>query len=87
MESTERGVILKGLTKLTDFIEFLRNHHVGFDLKNVRPGAIMVVVSLPYERYEVEFFEDRAEWAVFTGNEDCEDDFVALYSRIAEHAR
>ncbi len=76
-----------GLTKLTNFIAFLRKNYVAFDLKSSRPDAIMVVVSLPYERYEVEFFEDRAEWAVFTGNEDCEDNFDVLYARIADRAK
>ena len=76
-----------GLTRLTEFIEFLRKHYVGFELKSTRPGAIMVVVSLPYERYEVEFFENRAEWAIFTGNEDCDEDFDALYARIADRAK
>lgn len=73
---------MNGLTRWSDFVAFLRNRGRSFYLKNTRPGSIMVVVSVPGERYEVEFFEDHAEWAVFTGDETSEDDFDALYERL-----
>ena len=74
---------MNGLTRLTDFIAFLRKQSFAFYLKNTMPGFIMVVVSIPGERYEVEFSEDHAEWAVFSGDETSNHDFKELYSRLA----
>jgi hypothetical protein len=78
---------MNGLTRVVEFIAFLRECGLAFYLKNTRPGSIMVVVSVPGERYEVEFFEDQAEWAVFTGDETSEDNFDELYARLEEVAR
>ena len=74
--------MMNGMTRLTDFIAFLRKRSLAFYLKTTRPGFIMVVVSIPGERYEVEFSEDEAEWAVFSGNEESHLDFDELYSRL-----
>jgi hypothetical protein len=78
---------MNGLTRVVEFIAFLRERGLAFYLKNTRPGSIMVVVSVPGESYEVEFFEDQAEWAVFTGDETSEDNFDELYARLEEVAR
>lgn len=78
---------MTGLTRLTDFIAFLRERSIAFSLQSTRPGFIMVMVPLPGGRYEVEFSEDRDEWAIFTGNEDCHEDFDELYARLEDHSR
>jgi chromosome condensin MukBEF complex kleisin-like MukF subunit len=78
---------MNGLTRWAEFIAFLRDRNLHFYLKNSRPGFIMVVVSLPGERYEVEFSEEHAEWAIFTGDETSEDNFDELYARLGGGAR
>lgn len=78
---------MSGLTRWAEFIAFLRERSLHFYLKTTRPGFIMVVVSLPGERYEVEFSEDHAEWGIFTGNEDSHDDFKELYARLEAGAK
>ena len=47
------------LHELQAFLTKLEAVHAHFDLTSVREGAIMVEVTLPGERWEVEFFTDR----------------------------
>ena len=41
------------------FIRELDNSQTHYALTSVREGAVMVQVTLPGERWEVEFFDDR----------------------------
>jgi hypothetical protein len=49
------------MTKPTvhEFIRELEASKTHYTLNSVRDGAVMVLVTLPGERWEVEFFEDR----------------------------
>lgn len=48
----------KGLLGLAQFLEQLSDASIHFTVWSVRPGAIMVNVTVPGERWEVEFLED-----------------------------
>lgn len=47
------------LRQLQDFLLKLRETGTYFDLLSDREGGVMVIVTLPGERWEVEFFHDR----------------------------
>ena len=49
------GVRLK---PLLDFLRELENHKIHYALLHARERAIMVIVTVPGQRWEVEFFED-----------------------------
>lgn len=56
---------------LIDFIEYLKNEKIYYDLKNHTFGAIMVIVAMPGKRLEVEFFENgEINIEVFASNGD-----------------
>ncbi|MBB4841502.1 MULTISPECIES: hypothetical protein [Sphingomonas] len=41
------------------FIRELEANNTHYALTSVREGAVMVIVTLPGERWEIEFFDDR----------------------------
>lgn len=54
---------------LIDFLNRLRGEGIYFSIEQHRDDAIMVLVVVPSERWEVEFFADgRTEVEVFTSN-------------------
>lgn len=48
------------LADLAAFLRRLEVGHIHFTLASVREGAVLVQVAVPGERWEVEFFSDRA---------------------------
>jgi len=46
------------LSRLAHFLEELRDASIHFTVGSVRPGAIMVNVTVPGERWEVEFLDN-----------------------------
>ena len=46
------------LSKLTTFLDRLDGADLHYTLSSLREGAVMVAVSLPGERWEVEFMAD-----------------------------
>jgi hypothetical protein len=46
------------LKSLTSFLEKLENAHIHYRLSKARPETVMVEVTVPGERWEVEFFDD-----------------------------
>lgn len=49
--------IQNALGKVLSFLDRLDTHHIWYRLEHVR-DSIMVTISVPGERWEVEFFED-----------------------------
>jgi hypothetical protein len=47
-----------GLNKLLTFLQKLEHRHISYTLAHHRDEAVMVIVAIPGERWEVEFFED-----------------------------
>jgi len=65
---------------LHEFIRELEATRTHYTLLSVREGAVMVQVTLPGERWEVEFFDDRdPEVEVF-----CSDGTIAGPEKLAE---
>lgn len=63
------------LSKLLAFLDRLEQANIAYGLKHVR-DTIMVVISVPGERWEVEFFEDgeiEIERFVSTGVTDIDE--------------
>ena len=72
------------MDKLLNFLEQLGKAKISYDLISVR-DAIMVVVTVPGERWEVEFFGDshvEVERFISTGNIEAEN---VLSSLVAAH--
>jgi hypothetical protein len=47
------------LAHVADFLRRLEEARIHFTLTSVREGAVMVQVTVPGERWEVEFFPDH----------------------------
>lgn len=73
---------MNGLTKLNTFLNLLASKRMRFNLVQSRDDAIMVTFALVGSRYEVEFFEDRQEVSVFTGDESIDFDLKPVISHI-----
>jgi hypothetical protein len=59
-----------GLQRLLDFLDFLDEKGVHFQIDQVRSEAIMVFFTLVGARVEVDFFVDRVAYRCFKGRED-----------------
>ncbi len=72
------------LAKLLAFLQRLEDAHIWYRLKHVRE-SIMVLVAVPGERWEIEFFDDdHVEVERFTSSGTIEDEPV-LDDLIAKH--
>jgi hypothetical protein len=59
------------LADVAAFLRKLEEAHIHFTLTSVREGAVMVQVTVPGERWEVEFFPDHEpEIEVFSSDGD-----------------
>jgi hypothetical protein len=57
------------LSKMTDFLDRLDAADMHYTLASVREGAVVVGITVPGERWEVEFFKDGdVEVEVFKSN-------------------
>ena len=62
------------LSKLTDFWDRLDESDIHYTLSSVREGAVMVGVTVPGERWEIEFMADGdVEIEVFKGDQEIHD--------------
>jgi hypothetical protein len=74
--------------KLTTFLKYLEHAHIHYTLASHREDAIMVLVTVPGERWEVEFLSDgMVEVERFISNgEICGGEALqALLSQYADH--
>jgi hypothetical protein len=72
---------------LLNFLTFLRNHRISFELSQERDTCVMVTIALPCIRIEVEIFEDHIEYSYFTGNEDVYSDEAELYKLLKDKSK
>ncbi len=49
---------MNALGKLLSFLNRLEQANINYILRHVRDETIMVLISIPGQRWEVEFFED-----------------------------
>lgn len=75
------------LSKLTKFLDRLDQADMHYTLSSVREGAVLVGVTVPGERWEVEFMADGdVEIEVFKSDGEIHDDSIIeeLFSRDSE---
>jgi len=73
--------------KLLDFLDKLDASHIYFTLSRHRSEALMVLVEVPGERWEIEFFADaHVEVEVFRadGSIEGEEALDTLFERFAD---
>lgn len=75
-----------GLQRALDFMGFLDEKGVHFQIDQIRPDAIMVFFTLVGARVEVDVFVDRIAYRCFKGHEDVYVDESALMSLISQHS-
>jgi hypothetical protein len=74
--------------KLTTFLKHLEHAHIHYTLASHREDAIMVLVTVPGERWEVEFLGDgtvEVERFISNGEICGEEALQALLSQYADH--
>jgi hypothetical protein len=72
------------LAKLLTFLNHLEEANISYKLDHVR-DAIMIIVTVPGERWEIEFFEDdRVEVERFTSSGSMGDE-TALDELLTKH--
>ena len=54
----DEGLRGDDLSRLLDFLNRLDAAHIAYDLRHTRPDSIMIDVSLPGWRWEIEFMAD-----------------------------
>lgn len=75
------------LAKLTDLLDRLDGADIHYSLASVREGAVMVGVTVPGERWEIEFMADGdVEIEVFKSDGTIHDDSMIdeLFQRHSE---
>jgi hypothetical protein len=74
-------------SRLAQFLERLRDSSIHFSARIFRKGAVMVSISVPGERWEVEFLDDgsvEVERFVTTGKIQDEDALAELFARFSD---
>ena len=72
------------LSKVLNFLDELKRQKIAYQLEHVR-DSIMVIASVPGERWEIEFFDDghveveRFQSAGNIENEEVLEDLIAQY--------
>ena len=65
------------LSKLTRFLDRLDDEEIHYALSSLREGAVMVTVTLPGQRWEVEFLADgKIEIEIFKSDGEVHDESI-----------
>lgn len=76
------------LKKLTDFLDRLDSADLHYTLTSIREGAVMVGITVPSERWEIEFLADgEVEIEVFESNGEIYDEqmITQLFSKHGQN--
>jgi hypothetical protein len=73
-----------GFRELINFLNYLDQNRVGYNLEHDRSDSIMVTFTLVGKRVELDFFEDHIEYSVFSGDESVENDVEKLMEMIRD---
>jgi hypothetical protein len=76
-----------GFTKLTTFLCDLERQKIDYGLAHHRDEAMMVMVALPSQRWEIEFFDNgsvEVERFVSAGSIEDEEVFAQLFAAYLE---
>lgn len=73
------------MKQLCDFIDQLDKHSIHFTLKACLPRAVLVEITVPGERWEVEFNEtDEVSYEVFVSRKGVETEGLSeLFDRFS----
>ena len=77
------------LISLTNFLDRLDEEDIHYSLSSLREAAVMVSVSIPGERWEVEFMsDDEIEVEIFSTDGEIHDEsmFDELFERNKENS-
>jgi hypothetical protein len=80
----ERDMKKDGLQRVLDFLDYLDEKDVHYQIDQMRPDAILVFFTLVGMRVEVDFFVDGMKYRCFRGHEDVESDEKLLMSFLGE---
>jgi hypothetical protein len=70
---------------LFDWMRKLEDQNAPFTIHRYRDDSVMLIVTLPGERIEIDIFEDgHIEYSRFSGTEEVLDDLAALEELIKE---
>jgi len=78
----------KIFTNLTAFLDKLEQKKIDYTLAHPREDAIMVLVAVPGERWEIEFLSDGSieiEKFISTGEISGAESLEEMFARYAEH--
>ena len=78
----------KVFNSLIAFLDKLEQRKISYTLAHQREDAILVLVAVPGERWEVEFLGDgsiEVEKFISTGEISGAESLVELFARYAEH--
>ena len=65
---------MNAMQKLVHFLQQLEAHHIWYRLEHIRE-SVLVLISIPGERWEVEFFPDgQVEVEKFTSKGEIENE-------------
>lgn len=78
---------VNSLRPLLDFLNHLKEHDISYRIEHNRAESMMVLVAVPGERWEVEFFEDGTiELEIFGGSSSVVTSTLEdLLHRLAPH--
>jgi hypothetical protein len=74
-----------GLQRLLDFLDFLREKRIEFQIEQEAPSSLTVKFGLVGVRVEADFDVDMMHFSVFKGSEAVETDEKVLHKLIREH--
>ncbi len=76
---------IHGFDGTVNFLEFLASKKIIHKIRYSGTKSLIIEFNVLTKRVEVDIFEDHADYSVFSGTEDVEDDIPALFELIAEH--
>lgn len=74
-----------GLQRILDFLSFLREKDIEFQIDQEAPSSLTVKFALVGVRVEVDFDVDMMHFSVFRGSEAVETDEKILHDLIREN--
>ena len=74
-----------GLQRILDFLDFLREKEIEFDIVQEAPSSLTVKFGLVGVRVEADFDVDMMHFSVFKGSEAVETDEKILHDLIKEN--
>lgn len=78
---------LRGIRDILEFLNHLEEKKVFYRIEKDRIDSIMVTYTLAGYRIELDFFEEKIEYSVFSGNEIVLDNQEILFNMIDNYSK